>query len=151
MICKNGHELDEGNLYKSPRGDVCRACRNAAARRHYNRNKQQVLDRMRTYYTDNQGVRQLKQRTYHQDNPEVARRASAVRRARKKNAEVVEHVEPLVVLERDDGVCGICGHDVDPMNYHVDHIVPLSVGGEHSYANTQTAHPNCNRRKGTSF
>jgi 5-methylcytosine-specific restriction endonuclease McrA len=31
---------------------------------------------------------------------------------------------------------------------HLDHIVPLARGGEHSYANTQPAHPTCNRRKG---
>jgi 5-methylcytosine-specific restriction endonuclease McrA len=59
----------------------------------------------------------------------------------------VEDVHPLVVLERDDGVCGICGEDVDPQNYHVDHIVPLAKGGEHSYRNTQAAHPACNMKK----
>ena len=53
----------------------------------------------------------------------------------------------LLFLELADGVCGICGEDVDPTNYHVDHIVPISRGGEHSYANTQPAHPACNQRK----
>lgn len=59
----------------------------------------------------------------------------------------VEDVHKLVLLERDDGVCGICGGDVDPLNFDIDHIVPLSRGGEHSYANTQTAHPICNSKK----
>ena len=59
----------------------------------------------------------------------------------------VEEVYPLVVLERDDGICGICGEDVDPFDFHVDHIIPLSRGGEHSYANTQPAHPFCNLSK----
>jgi 5-methylcytosine-specific restriction endonuclease McrA len=27
--------------------------------------------------------------------------------------------------------------------------VPLALGGEHSYANTQVAHPLCNLRKGS--
>jgi 5-methylcytosine-specific restriction endonuclease McrA len=37
---------------------------------------------------------------------------------------------------------------VDPANWHLDHVVPLSRGGEHSYANVQVAHPFCNLSKG---
>lgn len=60
-------------------------------------------------------------------------------------------VSALVLLEMDDGVCGICGEDVDPLAFHVDHVIPLSRGGEHSYANTQVAHPSCNLSKGVSL
>lgn len=67
---------------------------------------------------------------------------------RKLSKGFIEDVHPLIVIERADGVCGICGGDVDPLNFHVDHIVPLSKGGEHSYANTQAAHPHCNISKG---
>lgn len=59
-----------------------------------------------------------------------------------------EDVEPLIVLELDDGVCGICGTDVDPFDFHIDHVIPLALGGEHSYANTQVAHSRCNKSKG---
>lgn len=59
----------------------------------------------------------------------------------------VEDVHPLVLLERDDGACGICGTDVDPLRFHIDHVIPLARGGEHSYANTQVAHPSCNHKK----
>lgn len=51
------------------------------------------------------------------------------------------------MLELDDGVCGICGEDVDPMNFHIDHVIPLSRGGEHGYHNVQVAHPLCNQEK----
>lgn len=61
----------------------------------------------------------------------------------------IEDVNHADLLEMADGVCGICGEDVDPHHFHVDHIVPLSRGGEHSYANTQVAHPSCNLRKMT--
>lgn len=74
------------------------------------------------------------------------RRAASTRHARKLNA-FVEAVDPLVVLELADGECGICGGDVDPLDFHVDHIIPLARGGEHSYANTQPAHRSCNQRK----
>jgi 5-methylcytosine-specific restriction endonuclease McrA len=77
-----------------------------------------------------------------------ARRDAQAARARKRDA-FVEHVDPLVVLERADGACGVCGWDVDPFDFHVDHIVALVNGGEHSYRNVQPTHPECNLRKGT--
>lgn len=84
---------------------------------------------------------------YRERHPDKPRSDRAIRRARQRGAHV-EHVEALVVLERADGVCGICGEDVDPLDFHVDHVVPLARGGEHSYANTQPAHPRCNKSKG---
>lgn len=80
------------------------------------------------------------------DNKERCADLENARRARKLN-QFVEDVDRLVLLELDDGLCGVCGSDVDPMSFHVDHVVPLSKGGEHSYANTQVAHPVCNIRK----
>jgi 5-methylcytosine-specific restriction endonuclease McrA len=81
-----------------------------------------------------------------EEYPMRRRMRSAARRARLRG-QFVEHVHPLVVLERDDGACGICGGDVDPLNFDVDHIVAIARGGEHSYANVQVAHRLCNQRK----
>jgi 5-methylcytosine-specific restriction endonuclease McrA len=90
-------------------------------------------------------------RRWRQENPEKARELSRIkesaRRARKRG-QFVEPIHPLIVLERADGVCGICGGDVDPFSFHVDHIIPLARGGEHSYQNVQPAHPACNTKKG---
>ncbi len=73
---------------------------------------------------------------------EMARRA-------RKHAAFVEVVDPAVVFARGNGICGICREPVDPAEpWHVDHIRPLSKGGEHSYANTQLAHAACNLSKG---
>lgn len=93
----------------------------------------------------------LRARAWAKANPErIAenRRRSVYRYRTRKLDAFVEEVESLVVLEMDDGVCGICGSDVDPFNFHVDHIIPLALGGLHTYQNTQPAHPNCNRAKG---
>lgn len=72
---------------------------------------------------------------------------AAVRRARKRGA-FVERVYRRVVWRRDGGVCGICGLAADPAGWHLDHVVPLALGGEHSYANVQVSHPSCNLAKG---
>jgi 5-methylcytosine-specific restriction endonuclease McrA len=50
--------------------------------------------------------------------------------------------------ERQAARDGICGGDVDPLRFEVDHIVPISQGGDHSYPNVQAAHPRCNKIKG---
>lgn len=79
-------------------------------------------------------------------NPEKVRAASHRRRARKLAA-FVEDVLLSVLVERDHDRCGICGKRVLPAARSVDHILPLSRGGEHSYANTQLAHLRCNNRR----
>lgn len=78
----------------------------------------------------------------------VGHKYSKARTAKKKGAAFVELVEPQEVYRRAGGLCGICAEPVDPSTFHVDHIIPLARGGEHSYANTQPAHPVCNLRKG---
>lgn len=80
--------------------------------------------------------------------------AVGVKRARKWTAEV-EKIYPMVVMERDDWTCGICGMRIDPdapfpsSRYRsIDHIVPPSQGGTHLYSNVQAAHFGCNVAKG---
>ena len=52
------------------------------------------------------------------------------------------------VYERDAGLCGLCGRPVDPDKFHVDHIRPVSEGGEwFEPANLRLAHPKCNMRR----
>lgn len=122
-----------------------------------------VKERVDRWAENNADRRRLNAKRYRDANPEVAKRAMvkyrkteraarkarqyvAARRARKK-AQFVEDVDSRVVYKRDKGICGICGDLVARDNFHVDHIVPLARGGEHSYANVQVAHPGCNCRK----
>lgn len=76
------------------------------------------------------------------------------RRARLRGA-FVEVVIPALVFERDLYICQICGQPCPSMATvpqpdapTVDHIVALSNGGEHSYANTQCLCFMCNSTKG---
>jgi 5-methylcytosine-specific restriction endonuclease McrA len=84
---------------------------------------------------------------------EHGREAAQRRRAREREA-FVEDVSLRVLFERDEGICQLCLEPVDwylrerdPLSQSIDHIVPISLGGEHSYANTQLAHLICNIRK----
>jgi DNA-directed RNA polymerase subunit RPC12/RpoP len=66
-----------------------------------------------------------------------------------------EHINVKKVYARDAWKCGICGELIDkearfplPMSPSVDHVVPLTKGGAHLYANVQAAHLRCNIAKG---
>ena len=67
-----------------------------------------------------------------------------VRRARLRGG-AVEKVSVLELIKRDAGVCQICGGEGDGGDkWSIDHIIPISKGGEHTYANTRLAHMKCN-------
>jgi 5-methylcytosine-specific restriction endonuclease McrA len=78
---------------------------------------------------------------------------NARKRARKFGV-AYEPVDKRKVFTRDNWRCGICREKVDKrlrwphqMAASLDHVVPLSRGGSHTYANTQCAHSRCNSAK----
>lgn len=77
------------------------------------------------------------------------------KRSRRLRDVYVEDVALGVLFRRDGGICRICGRPIDaslshpdPGSASVDHVIPVSKGGEHSYGNTQLAHLVCNLSKG---
>lgn len=76
-----------------------------------------------------------------------------IRRAREK-CSIVEDIHPIEIFERDDYICGLCGERIDStkkypdlMSASIDHIIPVSLGGNHTYDNLQAAHFLCNTKK----
>lgn len=84
----------------------------------------------------------------------LRRIGKAARKARIRKA-TVEPVDPIRVFERDGWRCHLCGGltikakrgSHHPKAPELDHVVPLSKGGEHSYRNTACAHRACNIAK----
>jgi 5-methylcytosine-specific restriction endonuclease McrA len=74
-------------------------------------------------------------------------RRRALRRARERNAIVVERVDRRSIFALDGGVCHLCDLPVDPEAFHVDHVIPLSVEPIHAEFNCAVTHPTCNVRK----
>lgn len=70
-----------------------------------------------------------------------------IRRARLGNARVQKYIQKKNICNWESKVCGICDKQILE-NYHLDHIIPLSKGGEHSEKNLQLTHPSCNQKKG---
>jgi len=80
-------------------------------------------------------------------NPEAVFNQYATRRARMGGSANVEPVLRQAIYDRDKGICGICGEFVERKAMTLDHLVPISRGGEHTADNLQTAHRVCNCRK----
>jgi 5-methylcytosine-specific restriction endonuclease McrA len=53
-----------------------------------------------------------------------------------------------VLYLRSAGICSNCGVHCDQGDFHADHIVPHSAGGETKILNGQVLCPTCNRKKG---
>jgi 5-methylcytosine-specific restriction endonuclease McrA len=70
-----------------------------------------------------------------------------------RNADRVEDVRRGRVYHRDKGICQLCGVAVPPPGScspnnpnapQLDHVVPLMLGGDHTYDNIRLAHNACN-------
>lgn len=75
------------------------------------------------------------------------------RRARRAGATVVEMIDPDAVYTRDNYTCYLCRTVLDPEDIGrgaptLDHILPLSLGGQHTWDNVRTACRSCNASKG---
>jgi len=78
---------------------------------------------------------------------------ASIRRRKRIKAASIEVVVRSVVFERDKWRCALCAIKTIKAPYkdnsaELDHIIPLALGGEHSYANTQCACRKCNGSKG---
>lgn len=71
----------------------------------------------------------------------------ASRRARRKGV-FVEHIDKRKLWMQYQGICGLCLQPVKLARTTIDHIIPISQGGLHEYANVQPAHSLCNYVKG---
>lgn len=122
------------------------------ANRWAQRNRATVATNAKRWALANPDKVREKSKRWRQADPERCKALSKIhcnmRRARKVGA-TVERVDPQAVFARDGGMCGICTQPVDVNErWHIDHVVPLSKGGAHSYANVQLAHAMCNIKKG---
>lgn len=87
------------------------------------------------------------------------------RRKKIQNALVDKDISLQKLYERDKGICSICGGKCDWDDHHykgryfivgktyptIDHVIPLSKGGQHSWDNVKLAHQSCNSAKGANL
>lgn len=69
-----------------------------------------------------------------------------------RRGDLIKHLD---IFERDEWICHICNTLIDRtlrgdawMRATLDHVIPLSKGGTHTYDNVAAAHWKCNMDKG---
>ena len=87
------------------------------------------------------------------------------RRKKIQNALIDKDISLEKLYKRDNGICSICGGKCDWSDHQyrgryfivgktyptIDHVIPLSKGGTHSWDNVKLAHLSCNSAKGASL
>jgi 5-methylcytosine-specific restriction endonuclease McrA len=113
------------------------------------------LDKIKEYGINYRSNNSIKIKNYQQSKSgkNALKKANQKRRALKVNA-TIEDFSPLEVFERDGYICQICKRKTRKSFKHthllspqLDHIIPLSKGGEHSRLNTQCLCRECNMAK----
>lgn len=139
-------EFVKNRSTKDGHGSWCRCCHNFKALEWRNNN----LEKRRAY--DREYIKRPGRRAQLTSNE---RRRRATKRGLRSQPYDVDHI-----LKRDKGVCSLCGFDVDPKNFHVDHTVPMQVNPASLLAfglsenpgdvpwNVSVSHPSCNISKG---
>lgn len=98
---------------------------------------------------------------YKRNNKRCKREKGYIERAKKYGCKYEYGITIKQVFKKYNGVCQICGKpcnmndntygDYGPQYPSVDHIIPLSKGGTHTWDNVQLAHFICNSYKGDSI
>jgi 5-methylcytosine-specific restriction endonuclease McrA len=173
--CIRGHEKKPENVYADGRCKLCKRQRaveyhkenkeeeKARQAKWYKENKGQVKERAARYYKENkeklkgylakwqlEHPEQIKgyQAKWRKGNPIKCRVFKHKRRARL--AEVGGTLSPGVaekLLTLQKRKCRVCRVKLTGKKYHLDHIIPISKGGQNIDSNIQVLCPSCNCRK----
>lgn len=73
---------------------------------------------------------------------------AATRKAKWKTGAPAQYVSRAAIYRRDRGRCHLCGEHRPADDFHLDHLVPLALGGTHNESNLAVACPKCNMSRG---
>lgn len=116
-------------------------------REHYKVNRKKTLDSQREYYEANREHTLDRKRQYYEENPDKIKAAYHNRRARiKGNGGKLSTNIVQTLLIKQNNKCVCCGASLDN-GHHLDHIMPIALGGMNDDQNVQLLTPKCNLSK----
>jgi hypothetical protein len=161
-IC--GHCAKEFNAASGARGRLKKwcsaACRSAAQywanrdryvvarQRRSAANRESERARKRVYAAAHRNQERERARSWREANSDRHKANVMKRRAMRRGAAVGEPISLEALFQRDGRRCHICTRLVKRADASMDHLIPLSLGGEHSWANVALAHLACNKQRG---
>lgn len=124
----------------------CLLCKREHARSQREANRERERQRNVVYRETHRDQTKAYGKRYTKEHPAENAEKEHKRRARKREASVVEDIDRTLVFVRDKGKCQECEIDVDILDWHMDHIIPLGPGN-HTYDNVRVTCEPCNLKK----
>lgn len=131
----------------------CRDCQSLGAKKYYQANREKEL--ARAAVKNRTPEARERKRDWNHRNHDYFSERQRVRRALVKSNGPVDSIDKLTVWRRDHKTCQLCDAVIDitlrfpdMQSMTVDHIIPLTKGGTHTWDNVQAAHFLCNTKKG---
>ena len=154
--CKRGHisERFVSNACcaqcKQEDNDALRPEPNRPRRKYTKRGSSDVLsrkERARIRYQENKERMMAQVRLWRRAHPQAKRVIDQNRRAKKVVGGRLSPDLPSTLLMLQRSRCACCGEKFGSAGYHLDHVIPLALGGVHADTNIQLLCPPCNGRK----
>jgi 5-methylcytosine-specific restriction endonuclease McrA len=136
----------EQKRQKDPAHDLAR--RQRKHQRYYAKHREKILAKNAAYNVIHPESVKKRAGKWAKAHPEQTQVFCATRRARINHAPIVESISLEVLAVRDNWTCHICKNKVSRKTWSHDHLIPLSKGGDHTYANVALCHQRCNSRMG---
>ena len=118
-------------------------------RKYKNANREKVREWGKDFYYKNREKRLPLSTKWAKKHPEEAKIVKHNYKARRKEWEdsgfKLKKSDIDIMYDSQQGNCFYCDGELD--NYHIDHIIPLSKGGEHKLYNLVLSCPTCNLTK----
>ena len=134
---------------------------NAQKKAHYEANRERIIAERKAYSEANREGISAWKKAHHAEkwanDPEYRARyyANTRRRQRLLASAIQEPYSREDIFERDNWTCQLCQEPIVPAlkwpdrwAASIDHVTPISHGGDDTPANVQAAHLTCNQSKG---
>jgi 5-methylcytosine-specific restriction endonuclease McrA len=111
-------------------------------------NADKVRAKKKAYHEENRDKKNARTREWLKQNPDAAREHKAAKRARKRSQMgVVSRGIRAKLRMLQNGKCAYCRASLKKAGEHLDHVMPLALGGKHEDSNLQLLCPPCNMSK----
>lgn len=115
--------------------------------KYRNSHKEELNEKRREYDASHADDKSIRGKKWRKNNPDKHALKERRRRARKKEAggsHTIDDINRLKVIQNEK--CAVCKSKLGK-SYHVDHIMPLALGGSNDASNLQLLCPPCNLSK----
>lgn len=118
------------------------------ASQRYRESSEKIKSASAKRYSANKSECLAAAKIWRNNNPDKIRTYSRARKSKVRAAEGTWNAADIkTMMNRQLGVCVYCQADIAD-SYHVDHVMPIYLGGSNWPRNLQLLCPTCNRRKG---